>query len=44
MLVAGVLAIADLGQLTQRFEEVRDLHRAGGVGRLLQYQQQPRPT
>ena len=44
VVVAGVLAIIDLGELAQRFQQVRDLHRAGRVGRFLEYQQQPCPA
>ena len=42
VIVARVLAIVDFGELAQRFQQVSDLQRAGRVGRLLEYQEQPR--
>ena len=36
--------IGEFRELTQGLDEVRDLWRAGRVGRLLEDQQQPRPT
>ena len=44
ILVAEVLVVADLGELIQAFEQVRDVQRADRVGRLLQDQQQPGPA
>ena len=35
--------IGEFRELAQRFEQVRDLRRAGRVGRPAEYQQQPRP-
>ena len=44
MLIARELIILAVLELPQRFKQLGDLHRAGQVGWLLQYQQQPRPT
>ena len=36
--IGGEFAVSDLGELAQCSDEVRDLHRADRVGRLLKYQ------
>ncbi|MHC4407346.1 MAG: hypothetical protein ACYTG0_47660 [Planctomycetota bacterium] len=44
VLVARVLAIIDLCELAQSFEQVRDLQWSDRVGQLLEYQEQPSPA